>query len=202
MSQPPLDNQRQQEPRAFAYGRGNQAARRYRSPVPRPPETPPGAVAIPRAGVNRRRFWLLTLLLVLTLGIGAATLSAVFAGQTTPTTAALAPDAGVPAPVRVAPPPTPPTPRPPVRSTAASERAKPAARTQRSDPVGSTPGRAEPTEQPGVSPTPGSTPTGVAYRNCNQAHRAGAAPLRLGDPGYSAKLDKDGDGVACEEKDD
>ncbi|MGP5044090.1 excalibur calcium-binding domain-containing protein [Glutamicibacter ardleyensis] len=27
---------------------------------------------------------------------------------------------------------------------------------------------------------------------------AGAAPIYRGDPGYSGKLDRDGDGVACE----
>ncbi|WP_199799936.1 excalibur calcium-binding domain-containing protein [Aurantiacibacter arachoides] len=28
--------------------------------------------------------------------------------------------------------------------------------------------------------------------------RQGAAPVRSGDPGYSSKLDRDGDGVRCE----
>ncbi|WP_375390080.1 excalibur calcium-binding domain-containing protein, partial [uncultured Amnibacterium sp.] len=27
---------------------------------------------------------------------------------------------------------------------------------------------------------------------------AGAAPVRTGDPGYSGRLDRDGDGVGCE----
>ncbi|MFC9976858.1 excalibur calcium-binding domain-containing protein [Spirillospora sp. NPDC127200] len=36
------------------------------------------------------------------------------------------------------------------------------------------------------------------YPNCAAARAAGAAPLRRGDPGYSRKLDRDGDGVACE----
>ncbi|MFL6097992.1 MAG: excalibur calcium-binding domain-containing protein, partial [Blastococcus sp.] len=27
---------------------------------------------------------------------------------------------------------------------------------------------------------------------------AGAAPVRVGDPGYSRKLDRDGDGIGCE----
>ena len=36
------------------------------------------------------------------------------------------------------------------------------------------------------------------YANCSEARSAGAAPLHTGDPGYSRKLDRDGDGVACE----
>ncbi|OXS61574.1 DNA-entry nuclease [Cohnella sp. CIP 111063] len=38
----------------------------------------------------------------------------------------------------------------------------------------------------------------VRYPNCAAVREAGKAPLRKGDPGYSAKLDRDGDGVACE----
>ena len=37
-----------------------------------------------------------------------------------------------------------------------------------------------------------------SYRNCSEARAAGAAPLRRGQPGYSARLDRDGDGIACE----
>ena len=36
------------------------------------------------------------------------------------------------------------------------------------------------------------------YHNCTAARAAGAAPIRVGDPGYRAGLDRDGDGVACE----
>lgn len=36
------------------------------------------------------------------------------------------------------------------------------------------------------------------YPNCTAANAAGAAPLYRGQPGYSTKLDRDGDGVACE----
>jgi hypothetical protein len=36
------------------------------------------------------------------------------------------------------------------------------------------------------------------YANCSAARAAGAAPVRAGDPGYSRKLDRDGDGVGCE----
>ncbi|WP_148616078.1 GmrSD restriction endonuclease domain-containing protein [Nocardioides rubriscoriae] len=48
------------------------------------------------------------------------------------------------------------------------------------------------TEPPETDPTPG------AYADCDAARAAGAAPLRRGDPGYSASLDGDGDGSACE----
>ncbi|WAL40236.1 excalibur calcium-binding domain-containing protein [Brevibacterium sp. BRM-1] len=38
----------------------------------------------------------------------------------------------------------------------------------------------------------------AGYANCTAAREAGAAPLHRGDPGYSSKLDRDGDGTACE----
>lgn len=38
----------------------------------------------------------------------------------------------------------------------------------------------------------------VYYPNCAAARAAGVAPLRRGDPGYRAGLDRDGDGIACE----
>lgn len=38
----------------------------------------------------------------------------------------------------------------------------------------------------------------VRYRNCAAARAAGAAPVRRGDPGYAAHLDRDNDGVGCE----
>lgn len=36
------------------------------------------------------------------------------------------------------------------------------------------------------------------YANCAAARAAGAAPVRRGDAGYGAHLDRDGDGVGCE----
>ena len=36
------------------------------------------------------------------------------------------------------------------------------------------------------------------FANCTEARAAGAAPVLRGDPGYSSKLDRDGDGVGCE----
>jgi hypothetical protein len=38
----------------------------------------------------------------------------------------------------------------------------------------------------------------IYYRNCAAARAAGAAPLYAGQPGYSAHLDRDRDGIACE----
>lgn len=38
----------------------------------------------------------------------------------------------------------------------------------------------------------------VYYKNCTAVRAAGADPIYAGDPGYSSKLDRDGDGVACE----
>lgn len=40
--------------------------------------------------------------------------------------------------------------------------------------------------------------SGVYYRNCTEVRAAGAAPLRVGEPGYARHLDRDGDGIACE----
>lgn len=42
-----------------------------------------------------------------------------------------------------------------------------------------------------------SRPT-IHYRNCAEARSAGAAPVRLGDPGYGTHLDRDRDGIGCE----
>lgn len=53
---------------------------------------------------------------------------------------------------------------------------------------------AEPSQ---VASAPPAAPEGVVYANCDAARAAGVAPLREADPGYSRKLDRDGDGVAC-----
>ncbi|MBW0103646.1 excalibur calcium-binding domain-containing protein [Pseudonocardia sp. KRD-291] len=47
-------------------------------------------------------------------------------------------------------------------------------------------------------PRPASSGGSASYANCTAARDAGAAPLSRGDAGYSSKLDRDGDGVACE----
>jgi hypothetical protein len=45
---------------------------------------------------------------------------------------------------------------------------------------------------------PPAAPAEAHYANCAEARAAGAAPLHRGDPGYRSGLDRDGDGVACE----
>ena len=52
-----------------------------------------------------------------------------------------------------------------------------------------------------VAPAPkpaGPAAPAAAFANCSAAKAAGAAPLYAGSPGYAPKLDRDGDGVACE----
>jgi hypothetical protein len=39
---------------------------------------------------------------------------------------------------------------------------------------------------------------GGAFPNCTAARSAGAAPVRVGDPGYGRHLDRDADGIGCE----
>ena len=51
---------------------------------------------------------------------------------------------------------------------------------------------------PGCPRGGGGSGNARTFNNCTEAWNAGAAPLRRGDPGYSADLDRDGDGVACE----
>lgn len=45
---------------------------------------------------------------------------------------------------------------------------------------------------------PADAPAAVSYASCGEVRAAGKAPLHLGDPGYSSKLDRDGDGTACD----
>ena len=50
-----------------------------------------------------------------------------------------------------------------------------------------------------MAPAPAPGPAAaVSYANCAAVRAAGAAPIRAGQPGYSGKLDRDGDGVGCE----
>jgi Excalibur calcium-binding domain len=55
-----------------------------------------------------------------------------------------------------------------------------------------------PAPPPTRPPTTPTTQPAVRYHNCFDAWRAGALPLHRGDPGYSANLDDDHDGNACE----
>ena len=57
---------------------------------------------------------------------------------------------------------------------------------------------ATPTPQPSEPAPVQTTPSDVYYANCDAVRAAGAAPLYRGQPGYSAHLDRDGDGIACE----
>lgn len=45
---------------------------------------------------------------------------------------------------------------------------------------------------------PPRTPGDTYYQNCTAVRAAGVDPIYAGQPGYSLKLDRDGDGVACE----
>ncbi|WGJ88214.1 DUF1524 domain-containing protein [Gordonia sp. SMJS1] len=59
----------------------------------------------------------------------------------------------------------------------------------------------EPTYTPPTTtytPPPAEAPSSVYYANCSAVRAAGADPIYAGQPGYSRKLDRDGDGVACE----
>ena len=50
-----------------------------------------------------------------------------------------------------------------------------------------------------TAPAPlAAVPSVVSYANCDAVRAAGAAPIYTGDPGYSTKLDRDEDGVGCE----
>lgn len=65
---------------------------------------------------------------------------------------------------------------------------------------------AEPAPAPAPAPQPSAptpvdsapAPASVTYANCAAVSAAGAAPIRVGQPGFSAKFDGDGDGVGCE----
>ncbi|AJG59976.1 TPA: excalibur calcium-binding domain-containing protein [Bacillus cereus] len=52
-------------------------------------------------------------------------------------------------------------------------------------------------QQTQIQPASGNT-SNAYYKNCDAVRAAGKAPLYKDQPGYSRKLDKDGDGVACE----
>ena len=54
-----------------------------------------------------------------------------------------------------------------------------------------------PAEPAPADPVP-AAPASVYYANCAAVRAAGAAPLRVGQPGYRGQMDGDSDGVACE----
>lgn len=53
--------------------------------------------------------------------------------------------------------------------------------------------------EPPASDGPGDPGPDVPYGSCDAVRAAGVAPIQRGDPGYSAALDGDGDGSACED---
>ncbi|MCI9887203.1 DUF1524 domain-containing protein [Micrococcales bacterium 31B] len=71
-------------------------------------------------------------------------------------------------------------------------------------PVAPQPTSAAPvSSEPAYAPPPAAAvveqaPSSVYYKNCDAVRKAGAAPIRKGQPGYSTKLDRDGDGMGCE----
>ncbi|QHE72871.1 excalibur calcium-binding domain-containing protein [Rhodococcus sp. WAY2] len=48
------------------------------------------------------------------------------------------------------------------------------------------------------APIPTVPQSSVSYGSCADAKAAGAAPIYQGEPGYSTKLDRDKDGIACD----
>lgn len=66
------------------------------------------------------------------------------------------------------------------------------------------PAQGTPASEPNsVAPEPEPAPTETAvpaggFANCSAAKAAGAAPIYAGSPGYEPKMDRDGDGIACE----
>ncbi len=48
------------------------------------------------------------------------------------------------------------------------------------------------------APAPATGGGSTYYKNCDAVRAAGAAPILAGQPGYSKKLDRDGDGIGCE----
>jgi hypothetical protein len=60
------------------------------------------------------------------------------------------------------------------------------------------PAPAAPAPAPAAHAPAAPAPAAPYYANCAAARAAGAAPLYAGQPGYSTKLDRDRDGIACE----
>lgn len=54
---------------------------------------------------------------------------------------------------------------------------------------------------PAPAPAPAAAPAPGAYvANCTEAWNLGVAPIRRGDAYYRPALDRDGDGIACEQR--
>ncbi|MFJ5696404.1 excalibur calcium-binding domain-containing protein [Arthrobacter sp. NPDC093125] len=50
-----------------------------------------------------------------------------------------------------------------------------------------------------LTATPANAIVGAAYANCTEAAAAGAFNIPVGDPGYGTHLDRDNDGIGCEQ---
>ncbi|BCB80094.1 hypothetical protein GCM10022251_07280 [Phytohabitans flavus] len=199
----PAPDEPSQQRRVVVYGRANQGSVHYRPLRKGRPVSDPAPVPGPTSKVaksaNRRRFVLFVVALLAAIAFGTAFIGVVLASP--------APMAHVPnAPAREVPEPEH-HPLPPTGRGVPAEHAQPAAGKSGS-PAGTTRHHQTGTTKhaagvggEAASPTgPAPSPT-VYYQNCNKARRAGAAPLHPGDPGYSTRLDKDGNGIACDEKD-
>lgn len=58
-----------------------------------------------------------------------------------------------------------------------------------------------PAPEPVYTPDPAPVveqPSSTSYENCDAVRAAGAAPIYAGQPGYASHLDRDGDGIGCE----
>lgn len=142
---------------------------------------------------NRRRFVLFVVALLVAIAFGTAIFGVVLANPATVAQAPNPPAREAPEPA-VQPPPSTGHGAPIEHAPPPATRSAPAAEDSSAPVQDSTPRRdATPTKKPATSGA-------VTYQNCNKARRAGAAPLYPGDPGYSTKLDKDGNGIACDEK--
>lgn len=81
-------------------------------------------------------------------------------------------------------------------TTQAAESTAAAAAKTAAAPAASATATREATE-PDTETEPPETGKTTPYANCTEVREAGAAPLHRGDPGYSTRLDRDGDGTAC-----
>lgn len=58
--------------------------------------------------------------------------------------------------------------------------------------------RRGPADVGALAAAPPTLASSAQYQNCAAVRAAGAAPIMAGAPGYSRRLDRDGDGIACE----
>ncbi|MEN3610104.1 excalibur calcium-binding domain-containing protein [Plantactinospora sp. ZYX-F-223] len=88
--------------------------------------------------------------------------------------------------------------REPAAAQASSQPTTPAPVVVTSAPEPTPPATTAAAPPPPPKPTSKAPPKPVYYKNCSAVRDAGEAPLRKGQPGYRAGLDRDGDGRACE----